>query len=104
MLQPQTNAAEGAAMLQPNLQNAAGQVPMVLSFQPENNMMQPNQPGMLQPGQPNQPGMLQPGQPELMQPNVGQSGMLNPTSMNNQVSLKVFLALSRLYSHCYTIK
>ena len=79
MLQPQTNAAEGAAMLQPNLQNAAGQVPMVPSFQPENNMMQPNQPGMLQPGQ---PGMLQPGQPELMQPN-----MMNP-GMNNQVSFK----------------
>ena len=92
MLQPQTNAAEGAAMLQPNLQNAAGQVPMVPSFQPENNMMQPNQPGMLQPGQPNQPGMLQPGQPELMQPN-----MMNP-GMNNQVSQKVYVQLKKCFT------
>ena len=80
MLQPQTNAVEGAAMLQPNLQNAAGQVPMVPSFQqPENNMIQPNQ-----------PGMLQSGQPELMQPNVAKPGMMNPIGMNNQVSLKFF--------------
>ena len=85
MLQPQTNAAD-SAMLQPNLQNAAGQVPMVPSFQPENNMVQPNQPGMMQP---NQPGM--------MQPSVGQPNMMNP-GMNNQVSFK-FIYKSKIVLH-----